>query len=117
MIEKLRSSRLTFIPLAWASQYDEWGIGPLIHVFCLLAIIPLDKLLYWNGEQMTMYLWKDLNNLVMVTLNNAVAATLAIVLLFECEFKPLRPTITGERSALPATGPVLHNEPIYPGVG
>ncbi|KAH9020309.1 hypothetical protein EDB85DRAFT_1896247 [Lactarius pseudohatsudake] len=78
------SSRLTFIPLAWASQYDKWG-RRTTYSLCLLAIVPLDKLLYWDGEQMTMYLWKDLDNLVMVTLNNAVAATLAIDLLFKCE--------------------------------
>ncbi|KAH9047180.1 hypothetical protein EDB84DRAFT_523499 [Lactarius hengduanensis] len=87
------------------------GMGPLSHVcpggafffeliylifsVCFLAIVPLEKLFDWGGEQMAMYLGKDLGDLVVVTLNNAVEATLAIILLFRCEIKLLQSTIAG----------------------
>ncbi|KAH8980639.1 hypothetical protein EDB86DRAFT_514807 [Lactarius hatsudake] len=88
------NSLLIFVPLAWASHYDDWGHRTTFSL-CFLAIIPLDKLFDWGGEQMSMYLGKRLGDLVMVTLHNAVEATLAIILLLRCELKLLQSTITG----------------------
>ncbi|KAH9053054.1 hypothetical protein EDB87DRAFT_310351 [Lactarius vividus] len=88
------NSWLIFIPLAWASHFNEWGHGTTF-ALCFLAIVPLEKLFDWGGEQMAMYLGKDLGDLVVVTLNNAVEATLAIILLFRCELKLLQSTIAG----------------------
>jgi Ca2+:H+ antiporter len=62
---------------------------------CLLAIIPLEKLFDYGGEQMAFYLGKDIGDLVVVTLNNAVEATLAIILLKRCELRLLQSTILG----------------------
>ncbi|KAH9170193.1 hypothetical protein EDB89DRAFT_1979226 [Lactarius sanguifluus] len=84
---------LIFIPFAWASHFSEWGHGTTF-ALCFLAIVPLEKLFDWGGEQMAMYLGKDLGDLVVVTLNNAVEATLAIILLLKCELKLLQSTIT-----------------------
>jgi Ca2+:H+ antiporter len=42
-----------------------------------------------------MYCGEDLGDLIVVTLNNTVEATLAIILLFRCELKLLQSTITG----------------------
>jgi Ca2+:H+ antiporter len=59
-----------------------------IHVFglvCFLSIIPLEKLFDWCGEQMALYLGLSLGDLLVVTLNNAVEAALAIILLLKCE--------------------------------
>ncbi|KAH9051585.1 hypothetical protein EDB83DRAFT_2316721 [Lactarius deliciosus] len=95
---------LIFIPFAWASHFSGWGHGTTF-ALCFLAIVPLEKLFDWGGEQMAMYLGKDLGDLVVVTLNNAVEATLAIILLFRCELKLLQSTIA-----------VPHIELIYPGV-
>ncbi len=36
---------------------------------CFLAIVPLEKLFDWGGEQLAMYCGKDLGDLVVVTLN------------------------------------------------
>ncbi|KAH9053057.1 hypothetical protein EDB87DRAFT_310784 [Lactarius vividus] len=88
------NSLLVFIPLAWASHYGDWGHRTTFSL-CFLAIVPLEILFDWGGEQMAMYLGKDLGDLVMVTLHNAVEAALAIILLLKCELKLLQSTITG----------------------
>ena len=36
---------------------------------CFLAIIPLEGMFDWGGEQIALYLGKDLGDLVIVTLN------------------------------------------------
>ena len=36
---------------------------------CFLSIIPLEKLFDWGGEQMALYLGKELGDLVVITLN------------------------------------------------
>ena len=73
-----------------------------LHAVCFFAIVPLARLLDYGGEQMVFYLGKDLGDLVKVTLskcgqqiyavrftssfyNSAVEATLAIMLLHQCE--------------------------------
>ncbi|KAH8980635.1 hypothetical protein EDB86DRAFT_3247934 [Lactarius hatsudake] len=83
------NSLLVFIPLAWASHYGDWGHKTTFSL-CFLAIIPLEILFDWGGEQMAMYLGKDLGDLVVVTLH---------------KLKLLQSTIT-----------VSHNELISPGV-
>ncbi|KAH9017746.1 hypothetical protein EDB83DRAFT_2528521 [Lactarius deliciosus] len=88
------NSLLIFIPLAWASHYGDWGPKTTFSL-CFLAIVPLEILFDWGGEQMAMYLGKDLGDLVAVTLHNAVEAALAIILLLKCELKLLQSTITG----------------------
>jgi Ca2+:H+ antiporter len=47
--------------------------------------MPMEKMFDFGGEQMAYYLGKDLGDLVVITLNNAVEATLAIILLLKCE--------------------------------
>ncbi|KAH9170187.1 hypothetical protein EDB89DRAFT_2190767 [Lactarius sanguifluus] len=88
------NSLLIFIPLAWASHYGDWGHKTTFSL-CFLVIVPLEILFDWGGEQIAMYLGKDLGDLVMVTLHNAVEAALAIILLLKCELKLLQSTITG----------------------
>lgn len=36
---------------------------------CFIAIIPLEKMFDWGGEQMALYLGKDLGDLLIITLN------------------------------------------------
>ncbi|TFY80602.1 hypothetical protein EWM64_g3412 [Hericium alpestre] len=57
--------------------------------------MPLEKLFDWGGEQLAMYCGEDLGDLIIITLNNAVEATLAIILLIKCELKLLQATIAG----------------------
>ena len=65
-----------------SSCSDEVGIFGSV---CILSIIPLEKLFDWCGEQMALYLGSNLGDLLIITLNNAVEATLAIILLLKCE--------------------------------
>ncbi|KAL4082004.1 hypothetical protein V8B97DRAFT_1913879 [Scleroderma yunnanense] len=62
---------------------------------CFLAVIPHEKLFDYYGEQMKLYLGKDIGDLLTITLNNVVEATLAIILLKKCSLKLLQSTITG----------------------
>ncbi|KAJ7937359.1 hypothetical protein B0H13DRAFT_2176995 [Mycena leptocephala] len=85
---------LLFIPIAWAAHFGKWN-DTLTFVLCFLSIIPLEKLFDYGGEQMAFYLGADLGDLLVVTLNNTVEATLAIILLKKCELKLLQSTIIG----------------------
>ncbi|KAH9972678.1 hypothetical protein BJV74DRAFT_879751 [Russula compacta] len=85
---------VVFIPLAWVSHFKEWTHG-LSFALCFLSIVALENLFDWGGEQLAMYCGPDLGDLIIITLNNAVEATLAIILLVRCELKLLQSTITG----------------------
>ncbi|KIK65590.1 hypothetical protein GYMLUDRAFT_70711 [Collybiopsis luxurians FD-317 M1] len=89
------------LPIAWAAHFSNVSRGqevfkyPATFALCLLAIIPLEKLFDFGGEQMAFYLGKDIGDLLVVTLNNAVEATLAIILLKRCDLRVLQSTIIG----------------------
>ncbi|THH05547.1 hypothetical protein EW145_g4712 [Phellinidium pouzarii] len=85
---------LIFIPFAWTSA-EHWKNNNLTFALCFLSIIPLEKLFDFGGEQMALYTGKDLGDLIVVSLNNAVEATLAIILLVHCELRILQATIVG----------------------
>ncbi|KAJ8086197.1 hypothetical protein PM082_005020 [Marasmius tenuissimus] len=100
---------IIFIPLSWFAHFynkkhhkeseDETIKFDLPYavtfVFSLLAIMPMQKFFDFGGEQMAFYVGKDLGDLIVVTLNNAVEATLAVILLIKCEIKLLQSTIAG----------------------
>lgn len=83
-----------FLPLAWISHFKHWDEN-VTFALCFISIIPLEKLFDWCGEQMALYLGLSLGDLLIITLNNAVEATLAIILLLKCELKILQSTIVG----------------------
>ncbi|KAF6762811.1 hypothetical protein DFP72DRAFT_877002 [Ephemerocybe angulata] len=85
---------LVFVPIAWASHFRHWP-QRLTFTFAFLAIIPLEWLVEWCGEEMAHYLGKDFGDLLIVTLHNSVEATLAIILLRHCEISLLKSTIIG----------------------
>ncbi|KAJ7755617.1 hypothetical protein DFH07DRAFT_821184 [Mycena maculata] len=94
---------LVFIPIAWVAHFGNANDDPPektwkytgTFMLCFLAIIPLEKLFDYGGEQMAFYLGPDLGDLLVVSLNNTVEATLAIILLKKCELKLLQSTIIG----------------------
>ncbi|KZV70950.1 hypothetical protein PENSPDRAFT_664752 [Peniophora sp. CONT] len=88
---------LIFLPFAWAAHlHKEWEENHgLVFALCFLTIIPLERLFDWGGEQMAMYCGEDLGDLIIITLNNAVEATLAIILLIKCELRLLQSTVVG----------------------
>ncbi|EMD35929.1 hypothetical protein CERSUDRAFT_115832 [Gelatoporia subvermispora B] len=83
------------VPFAWVSHFHAvWGHS-VTFALCFLSIIPLENMFDWGGEQMTFYLGPELGDLLTITLNNAVEATLAIILLIHCELRLLQSTIVG----------------------
>ncbi|TFY69958.1 hypothetical protein EVG20_g2922 [Dentipellis fragilis] len=85
---------LVLIPLSWAAHFAKWSHNAQF-VLSFFAIMPLEKLFDWGGEQLALFCGEDLGDLIIVTLNNAVEATLAIILLVKCELKLLQSTIAG----------------------
>jgi len=94
---------LLVTPVAWVSHWamkDDWSHGEkwppqVTFVLCFIAIVPHEKLFEYGGEQMTFYLGKSLGDLLIITLNNVVEATLAIILLIKCDLRLLQSTIVG----------------------
>ncbi|KAF8974689.1 hypothetical protein BDZ97DRAFT_1911848 [Flammula alnicola] len=85
---------LVCIPIAWVSHFKHWNASATF-TLCFFAILPLERLFDYGGEQMAYYLGKDLGDLATVTLNNAVEAALALILLQHCELVLLKSTIIG----------------------
>lgn len=85
---------LVFVPVAWVSHFLHWP-KRITFTLSFLAIIPLEWLVEWGGDEMAHYLGKDLGDLLSVTLHNTVEATLAIILLGHCEISLLKSTIIG----------------------
>lgn len=77
------------IPVAWAAHFvavnDKehegrgWGHATTFTLL-FLALVPLEQLLDWGGEQMSMYLGKGLGDLLVITLNKSVICTPFLVL-------------------------------------
>ncbi|ESK93746.1 sodium calcium [Moniliophthora roreri MCA 2997] len=89
---------VVFIPISWVAHFShDTNHFPylIIFTFSFLAIVPLQRLLDYGGKQMAYYVGKDVGDLLVVTLSNAVEATLAIILLIKCEIKLLQSTIIG----------------------
>ncbi|KAF5387895.1 hypothetical protein D9615_000101 [Tricholomella constricta] len=86
---------VVFIPLAWIGHFVHAFSDTLTFAFCFLALVPLEWLFDWGGEQMAFYLGTQLGDLVVITLNNIVEATLSIILLTKCELKLLQSTVVG----------------------
>ncbi|KAF8631279.1 hypothetical protein AX15_002605 [Amanita polypyramis BW_CC] len=89
---------LIFVPLGWAAHFkimsnDRRSTIPF--ALCFLAVMPLEKLFEYGGEQMACYLGRDLGDLLVITLNNIVEATLAIVLLAKGELRLLQAAVIG----------------------
>ncbi|KAF7789150.1 hypothetical protein EIP86_000087 [Pleurotus ostreatoroseus] len=62
-----------FLPFAWACHFmNTDGKWPheLTFALCFLAIVPMENIFDWGGEQMAIYLGKELGELVIITLNN-----------------------------------------------
>ncbi|KAJ7087170.1 hypothetical protein B0H15DRAFT_781584 [Mycena belliarum] len=86
---------LVFLPAAWALHYVQSMSHTVQFAFCFVAIIPLCKLLDYGAENIALYCGKDVGDLIIVTLNNAIEAILAICLLARCQLRLLQSTIVG----------------------
>jgi len=86
---------VVFIPLAWIAHFVPVFGHTVTYTLCFLALVPLEWLFDWGGEQLALYLGTQLGDLVVITLNNVVEATVAIILLVKCELRLLQSTIVG----------------------
>ncbi|KAJ7499245.1 hypothetical protein FB451DRAFT_1015185 [Mycena latifolia] len=86
---------LAFVPVAWGIHYVHDISHTVQFAFCFVAIIPLCKLLDYGGENLALYCGKDIGDLIVITLNNAIEAILAICLLARCQLRLLQSTIVG----------------------
>lgn len=85
---------LIFIPIAWGVHFSKVShIAKFMLNF--IAIIPLSKLLDFGGEQLALYCGRAIGDLITISLNNAVEASLAMVLLTKCELRLLQSTVVG----------------------
>lgn len=82
-------------PVAWWAHFSGKLHYSVDFSLSFLSIIPHEKLFDFYGEQMQLYLGKDVGDLLTITLNNVVEGTLAIILLTKCRLKLLQSTITG----------------------
>ncbi|KAL5639480.1 hypothetical protein ACGC1H_006203 [Rhizoctonia solani] len=82
------------VPLAWTAALMR--LNPLL-IFGLsfLAIVPLEKLSEFGGNQFALYCGETLGEFVSITLANIVEVNLAIFLLFECELRLVQSTVIG----------------------
>ncbi|CAE6416938.1 unnamed protein product [Rhizoctonia solani] len=96
-----------FLPLAW---YWGWKVAQpfvkekkksdyadYIYLFILsfVAIIPLENICEFAGEQLALYCGESIGDLIIITLHNVVEVVLAWFLLMKCELKLLQSTIIG----------------------
>ncbi|KAF8688477.1 hypothetical protein RHS03_09756, partial [Rhizoctonia solani] len=85
---------LVFLPFSWIAALAKWEE---VYTFILsfIAIIPLENLSEYGGEQLALYCGESIGDLIVITLHNTVEAVLAIVLLVKCELKLLQSTVIG----------------------
>lgn len=60
-----------------------------------VAIIPLENISEFGGEQLALYCGESIGDLIIITLHNVVEAVLALILLVKCELKLLQSTVIG----------------------
>ncbi|KAM5541654.1 hypothetical protein V8D89_004844 [Ganoderma adspersum] len=82
--------------LSWVAKFKVFDWDERVDfVLYFIAMIPLQKTLDWGAGQMGLFLGKELSDLLVITLSNAIEAALAVILLFKCELRLLQSTIVG----------------------
>ncbi|KAJ1302131.1 hypothetical protein OPQ81_000960 [Rhizoctonia solani] len=96
-----------FVPLAWVwgwkvaqpfvKEKKKSSYGDYVYLFILsfVAIIPLENICEFAGEQLALYCGESIGDLIIITLHNVVEVVLAWFLLIKCELKLLQATIVG----------------------
>ncbi|KAG8733194.1 hypothetical protein FRC11_008053 [Ceratobasidium sp. 423] len=96
-----------FLPLAWVwgwmvaqpfvKEKKKVPYENYVYLFILafIAIIPLENICEFAGEQLALYCGESIGDLIIITLHNVVEVVLAWFLLIKCELKLLQATIVG----------------------
>ncbi|KAF8337401.1 uncharacterized protein EI90DRAFT_3255305 [Cantharellus anzutake] len=85
---------IVFIPLAWISHFSHWSRSATF-ALSLLAITSLEKILEYAGESFAHYCGHSLGDLITITLDNVVEASLAIILVSRCDLRLAQSTVVG----------------------
>ncbi|KAH9452073.1 hypothetical protein Pst134EA_026009 [Puccinia striiformis f. sp. tritici] len=86
---------LVFIPISWALHFATPNQDAAIFTTCMLAIIPLAKLLGFGTEEIAMRVGQTLGGLLNATLGNAVELIVAILALVKCELVVVQSSLLG----------------------
>ncbi|KAF5370031.1 hypothetical protein D9758_001349 [Tetrapyrgos nigripes] len=86
---------LLALPTVWTLHLLDKISHWLTFTLCFVSLIPLSKLLDFGGENLALYCGKEFGDLIIVTLNNAIEATLATFLLIKWELRLLQSTVIG----------------------
>ncbi|QRV82042.1 Sodium/calcium exchanger protein [Ceratobasidium sp. AG-Ba] len=96
-----------FLPVAWVwgwkvaqpfvKEKKKNAYENYVYLFILsfVAIIPLENIAEFAGEQLALYCGESIGDLIIITLHNVVEVVLAWFLLLKCELKLLQATIIG----------------------
>ncbi|KAF8321263.1 hypothetical protein DL93DRAFT_2052113 [Clavulina sp. PMI_390] len=85
---------IIFLPISWVAHYLKWTEG-LTFSLCMLAIVSLESMTDYVAENLALYLGKSLGDLTVISLDNLVEATLAIILLKRCDLRLMQSTVIG----------------------
>ncbi|KAA1082381.1 hypothetical protein PGT21_001626 [Puccinia graminis f. sp. tritici] len=86
---------LIFIPISWILHFVTPNQDAAIFTTCMLAIIPLAKLLGFGTEEIAMRVGQTLGGLLNATLGNAVELIVAILALVKCELVVVQSSLLG----------------------
>ncbi|KNZ59023.1 hypothetical protein VP01_1816g8 [Puccinia sorghi] len=86
---------LIFIPISWILHFVTPSQDAAIFTTCMLAIIPLAKLLGFGTEEIAMRVGQTLGGLLNATLGNAVELIVAILALVKCELVVVQSSLLG----------------------
>ncbi|WAR61912.1 hypothetical protein PtB15_14B2 [Puccinia triticina] len=86
---------LVFIPISWILHFATPNQDAAIFTTCMLAIIPLAKLLGFGTEEIAMRVGQTLGGLLNATLGNAVELIVAILALVKCELVVVQSSLLG----------------------
>lgn len=86
---------LIFIPISWILHFLTPNQDAAIFTTCMLAIIPLAKLLGFGTEEIAIRVGQTLGGLLNATLGNAVELIVAILALVKCELVVVQSSLLG----------------------
>ncbi|KAG0143821.1 hypothetical protein CROQUDRAFT_162805 [Cronartium quercuum f. sp. fusiforme G11] len=86
---------LVFIPISWALHFALPKHDLPIFITCMLAIIPLAKLLGFGTEEIALRVGQTLGGLINATLGNAVELIVAILALVKCQLVVVQSSLLG----------------------
>lgn len=70
---------LVHLPL----QFHDSRTGPIPSTVCFIAMIPLQKIFDWGGDEISAFLDEDLRDLLVITLSKSVSSSSIVAVKYE----------------------------------